>query len=241
MSTILHVAPHPDDEILGGGATLELLRAGGWHVVNLACTLGRPADHDRRLGELLEAGRRSGFTTMLMDPLAALGGDDDLDRGELAVATAVEMALTSTKATLLMSPHPDDGHHAHEAVGRAVQRVLEHGTWRSLTWLAWGLWADLPKPNLYVPYGEETMASVMHSLRAYSGENTRNGYDRLYPARATAYSVLGSERIFGFGAARAADEPYADIFTAVAYDPDRRVLEPVLWRPGISGSATLTA
>ena len=47
-STVLHLSPHPDDEVVGMPATLMALRDAGWRVVNLACGLGRPARHQRR-------------------------------------------------------------------------------------------------------------------------------------------------------------------------------------------------
>lgn len=61
MPTVLHVAPHPDDELLPAGGTLLRLRDAGWSVVNLACSLGRPAQHARRRAELEEACARAGF------------------------------------------------------------------------------------------------------------------------------------------------------------------------------------
>ena len=50
--TILHLSPHPDDEIAGAPATLMALREAGWRVVNVACGLGRPAQHQRRRAEV---------------------------------------------------------------------------------------------------------------------------------------------------------------------------------------------
>ena len=34
--TVLHLSPHPDDEIAGMPATLMALRDAGWRVVNVA-------------------------------------------------------------------------------------------------------------------------------------------------------------------------------------------------------------
>lgn len=123
-ATVIHVSPHPDDEVIGAGATLQLLRGNGWRVLNIACTLGRPADRDRRRGELLEAGGRAGFDTLVLDPPVPLFRGDDLDAGARLVATALREVLDRTGSPLVVSPHPHDGHHAHEAVGRAVRDVL---------------------------------------------------------------------------------------------------------------------
>lgn len=225
MNTVVVVSPHPDDEVLGAGATLVLLADAGWRVVNLACSLGRPADHQRRHGELLEAARRVGFDTVVMNPLAAISSGDDLAYAERAVADAVETLATEVDADLVVSPHPHDGHHGHEAVGRGVRRALSRDSTRGLTWWMWGLWAELPSPTLYVPFGEETLATVAHGLDAHAGENARNDYRRLLAARATAASVLGSERVFGFGAAQADPAPYAELLRELEYDG-------AVWQPG---------
>ena len=71
--TVLHLSPHPDDEVVGMPATLMALRDAGWRVVNLACGLGRPAQHQRRRAEVEEACRRAGFELLPCEPpLAAL-------------------------------------------------------------------------------------------------------------------------------------------------------------------------
>ena len=49
MATILHVAPHPDDESIGAVATLLALRHAKHEVINLACSLGRLEPERRRL------------------------------------------------------------------------------------------------------------------------------------------------------------------------------------------------
>jgi LmbE family N-acetylglucosaminyl deacetylase len=217
MPTVVVVSPHPDDEILGAGATLALLARQGWRVVNLACSLGRPADHERRQAELFEAAARIGFDTVVMDPLAAISGSDDLVRAEHVIAEAVEALVDKLSADLVVAPHPHDGHHGHEAVGRGVRRTLSQFH-RKLPWWMWGLWADLPSPTLYVPFGEDTLSSVAHALDAHAGENARNAFHRLLPARAVAATVLGTERVFGFGAAQADPAPYAELLSEVIFD-----------------------
>ncbi len=210
-SVAVHVAPHPDDEILGAGATLVMLRQQGWRIVALTCTLGRLGDHDRRRAELLDATGRVGFEPRVMDPLAGLSSSDDLSAGQEYVAESVASVISETGAALVVSPHPKDGHHSHEAVGRAVADALLALSSTAPRWWQWGLWADLPRPTLYAPFTDRTLETVSHSVAAYEGENARNGFDMLYPARATAAKVLGSERVFGFGAPSASSLPYADL------------------------------
>jgi LmbE family N-acetylglucosaminyl deacetylase len=212
--TALHVSPHPDDEVLGCGATLLALRADGWRVVNLACGLGRPADHPRRRSELEAALSALGVEGIVAEPPVALGAGDDLGVAETSVARHVGRALAATGAELILSPHPDDAHHGHATVGRAVARLGRGGD-RDLgavrRWWAWGLWRDLPAPNRYVPYGAATLERLIAALHCHRGEVGRNGYVDLIGARGRAQAVLGSERVLGFGSGPASLEPYADL------------------------------
>ena len=229
--TILHVSPHPDDEVLGAGGTLRLLGMYDWRVHNLACSLGRKNDQTRRRKELIEAARRIEFYTTIMNPIAQISSDDDLTAAADAVAAAVHEMLDITGAEIVVSPHPHDRHHGHEAVARGVRDALVART-SPPTWWMWGLWADLPIPNLFAPFGHAIMGEVSDAIEAYTGENARNHYDRLYPARASAQAVLGAERVFGFGAANPTREPFADLLTEVRRQDGRwmasrpRILDP---------------
>lgn len=231
--TVLHVSPHPDDEILGAGGALRTLAANGWQVHNLACSLGRPADHDRRRHELLRAADKVGFHTTIMNPPAEISSTDDLEAAVDIVAAAVDNLICAINPGIVVSPHPHDGHHGHEAVARAVSKALSDRGNDAPRWWMWGLWADLPIPSLYAPFGQSTMTELNEALAEYAGENARTPYDRLHPARAAAYAVLGAERVFGFGSSTPHDQPYADLLTEVHRVADRwylgqpRVLDPI--------------
>jgi LmbE family N-acetylglucosaminyl deacetylase len=202
----LHVAPHPDDEILGCGATLLALRAAGWRVVNLICSLGRPPDHGRRRAELEAAAEVLGIDLTVADPPVAMSGGDDLVDAEQTVAALVTAVGIDLGPDLIISPHPEDGHPGHALVGRAVTHVGVGSRW----W-AWSLWRDLPAPNRYVPYGRSTLDRLRDALACHAGELTRNRYDDLLPARSRVQAVLGSERVLGFGSGPASVEPFADL------------------------------
>jgi LmbE family N-acetylglucosaminyl deacetylase len=214
--TILTVSPHPDDETLGLGATLSMLVGAGWVMRNFACSLGHAEDHERRRAELAEAGRRLGFTTTEMEPLAPLSRDDDPKVGAERVATAVTAMIATHRPAVVVSPHLADGHHAHEAVANGVRLALEHAT-DGPVWWQYGIWNDLPRPTTFAPYDEAVMARIAHAIDAYRGENARSGYDLMYPARAVVARTLGSERVFGFGTATASALPYADLVTEVRH------------------------
>jgi LmbE family N-acetylglucosaminyl deacetylase len=222
MPVVLHVSPHPDDEALGAPATLLLLRRSGWRVVNALASLGRPADHDRRRAEAVEANRRAGFELVL--------------RNELPVDEWLGSLLREFGPAIVVSPSPDDAHPSHEAVARATEAACAAAT-DPPVWWQWGLWADLRRPTLYVPFDEDVLAEAQHVLAAYSGELARNDYARLLEARAVAHAVLGSERVFGFGSARASDAPYAELLSELRlidgtwhHSPPRLLAQPVTLR-----------
>jgi LmbE family N-acetylglucosaminyl deacetylase len=200
VATILHLAPHPDDEVIGAGATLLALRAADHRVVNLAVTLGSDeTERPRRRAEVEEACERAGFELVFHDP-------------ERDLAAAVQALAAELGAGLVVAPSPHDAHPRHELVGRAARdavHALRGAAPPPRLWL-WGLWADLPGPTLYHGFGEDLMRRAIHVLEAHAGELERNDYAALVRARATANRVLGAERVFGWGAA-AREQPYAEL------------------------------
>jgi hypothetical protein len=82
-------------------------------------------------------------------------------------------------------------------------------------WWMWGVWGDLPAPNMFHGYDQKTLDRALHVLDAYSGELERNDYRSFLTGRAAANAVMGSERVFGFGSPSATTLPYADLITEV--------------------------
>ena len=209
--TVLHLAPHPDDELVGAGATLLALRDAGHRIVDVACGLGRPADHARRRAELEEACARAGFALVVLEPPLALSAGDDLAAAEERLVHEVARLLDEHAPDVVVSPSPHDGHHAHELVGRAARRAIEAAG--APRWWMWGFWADLPLPTLLVPFDEARLAEVQHALAAHAGELARNDFRRAVEGRAVANAVLGAERVFGSGAAADPDVRLAELLT----------------------------
>ena len=212
--TVVHVAPHPDDEALGcPGALLHLLDR-GWDVVSVIASLGFPHQWERRRGECEEASRRANFVPVFLEPPLAISLDDDLAGATERVASELPGIVSSYGASVIVSPSPHDVHHGHEAVARGVQRALGSLP-PTMRWWMWGIWGDLPAPNVFYPFGEPALARMLHVLEAYEGELERNDYRRLLSGRALSNAVLGSERVFGFGAGAASSLPYAEVLTEV--------------------------
>ncbi len=85
----------------------------------------------------------------------------------------------------------------------------------TVRWWMWGVWGDLPAPNVFHAFDARVLERSAHILDAYAGELERNDYQRLLAGRAAANAVLGSERVFGFGSPAASTLPYADLLTEV--------------------------
>jgi LmbE family N-acetylglucosaminyl deacetylase len=194
--TVLHLAPHPDDEAIGAPATLLSLRDSGWRVVNFACGLGSaPGGRMRRRAEVEEACRRARFELRV-------AATDDLD-GELA------RTLAAVRPGLVISPDPEERHPAHAAVGAAAARALALSP-TSARWWTWAVWGELAAPTMLVPFGAERMEEILHVLAAHRSQLERNDFATLVRARAEATRVLGPERVFGFGTP-GIPEPYAEL------------------------------
>lgn len=211
---VLHVSPHPDDELLGAPAALMALRDAGHRVVNLAVSLGRARDRGRRGDEVERAGRRAGFDVVIATPPVDISGDDDLAGAELRVRELVADFLERhTDVKAIVSPSPHDRHHGHEVVARGVREALRAHPGAPAWWM-WGLWATLPFPNVLVPFDDDRRNEIARALAAHAGETARNDYERLVGARGAANAVLGAELVFGFGAA-SRGHAYAELISEV--------------------------
>ena len=186
------------------------LRDAGARIVNYACGLGRPADHARRRGELVEACTRAGFELRLADPPLAISRGDDLEVAEKLLSAELAALCDELDPAIVVSPSPHDGHHAHELAGRAVRNVLAG---RETAWWMWGIWADLPFPTLICAFDAARLAELRHVLAAHAGELARNDLDRLLRARAEANASLAAERVFGSGVAADRELAYAELLS----------------------------
>lgn len=218
MPAVLHISPHPDDEALGAGATLIILRNHGWHVTTLACSFGRPEQASRRRAELLDACGRVGFELRETAGEIWISAGADLDAAQKRLAAEIRQALIEHQPSLLVGPSPHDGHHGHEVVGRAMIDAVDSLPLpsRPRVWL-WELWALMPLPTLYVAVPADVMSLAASVLDAHQGELERNGYHRALEARAHLGAVLGFERVFGWGSTAPKDR-YAEVLMEILSD-----------------------
>jgi LmbE family N-acetylglucosaminyl deacetylase len=211
---VVHVSPHPDDEAVGCPASLLHLRDRGWRVVNVVSSLGFKSQWPRRREEAEAASALEGFIPVFLDPPLEISVDDDLARATARIADELPAIVAEHGASIIVSPSPHDVHHGHETVGRGVQEAMAV-LGPSVRWWMWGVWGDLPAPNVFYAFDQPAMDRALRILEAYAGELERNDYRRLLTGRGAANAVLGSERVFGFGSPAASALPYAEVLTEV--------------------------
>jgi len=190
------------------------LRDAGHEVVNLALSLGRPADHDRRRAEVEEACRRARFGLVITEPPIAMSATDDRADAEERARRQIGMALDGADPPdLIVGPTPHDVHHAHELTGRAIRDVLGAREAPPAWWM-WAIWGDLPFPTVVTTFDDARGGDITDALSAHEGEMARTDHRVHVDARSRLTAITAAEKMFGFGApALAADR--AEVVTEV--------------------------
>jgi len=176
------------------------LRDAGHEVVNLALSLGRPADHDRRRAEVEEACRRARFGLVITEPPIAMSATDDRADAEERARWQIGMALDGADPPgLIVGPTPHDVHHAHELTGRAIRDVLAAREAPPAWWM-WAIWGDLPFPTVVTTFDDASAHEIAEALSAHEGEMARADHRVHVDARSRLTAVTAAEKVFGFGA-----------------------------------------
>ncbi|MCW2964438.1 MAG: hypothetical protein JWO17_1690 [Actinomycetia bacterium] len=198
--------------MLGAPGALFALRDAGWRIVNVACSLGRPEQRDRRLRELQEACKRARFELRI----------DDVEPARV---------LEELEPELVVAPSPHDRHPFHEEVARDVLTAVAAAGGPATVWL-WSLWGESALPSLALELTDTRLDEIEHALEAHDGELARTDFKRLLRAQADAYGVIGAERIYDFGAP-SLPFPRAELLTELALEDGRwHLCEPRVLRDG---------
>lgn len=186
---ILVIAAHPDDEILGCGATTASHVAAGHEVAH--CILGEgvtsryarredapPGDIERLRLEAREAARRVGVSRVIHHALP----DNRLDAVPmLDVVRVVEQALEDVRPEVVYTHHVGDLNVDHGVVARAVltatrtvssQCVREIYAFEVPSSTEWAFNQIEPRfrPNTFQEVSEAALEKKVHALLAYDGE-----------------------------------------------------------------------
>lgn len=221
----LVLAPHPDDETLGCGATILRKVAAGTAVTVVVVTDGRHSHRSDKLSpdelaalrrtEMAEAGRRLGLPAGALRWAGFEDGtlterEDDL-AGDL-IALLAEVRPQEVYTTCADEPHPD-----HAALGRAARRaaagsvhrprVLEYPVW---LWGSWPLRRGARLRSTMDALGliagrrvtkvrtGEHLAGKLHALQAHDSQLRRPGAvpaDQEWPALPPALLAAASDNV----------------------------------------------
>ncbi|CAN5558858.1 PIG-L family deacetylase [soil metagenome] len=148
-SSVVVVAPHPDDETLAVGGTLAALARSGVPVTVVTVTDGE-GSHPGRAGLVEErtAEQRAALEQLgVPGPAVRIRLPDGgvADHGDELDESLVELCPAGS---LVLAPWAHDGHTDHDAAGESARRVVEATGARLLSYPVWAWqWArpqDLP-------------------------------------------------------------------------------------------------
>lgn len=181
-------SPHPDDECIVGGLPLRLQREAGFHVINIAVTLGsKAARRKARLKELTAACDYLGFSLQQIVPgglekVTPVARVHEPKRWETMVRATAALLWRHQPAVIFV-PHVHDWHPAHIGTHWLVLDALATlpGDF-CCTLVETEFWGQLQSPNLLVESGAADVADLVAGLACHVGEVKRNPYHLRLPA-----------------------------------------------------------
>lgn len=224
MTSVLVVVAHPDDEVLGCGATMRLMRDHGMDV--RACMLSggvearqhRPSDNDL-LGHIKDAQLLLGIG----EPI--LGSFPNIRFNavpHVELVQFIEEALLETGAEIVFTHHPGDLNDDHrqtslacQAAARLFQRRTGLAPLRGLYYMEipsstdWAFPSDTAPftPNAYMAVGADLIDLKLKALSAYAGVM------RPYPHPRSEEVIRGLAAIRGGAAGMEYAEAFQGAFT----------------------------
>lgn len=144
-SVVLVVAPHMDDDVIGGGGTLLLHRQLGseTHVVFCAAGASTEIDATRKV-EARHASKTMGFASLEWLDLP----DGSLSLHEPEMAGQLSRHLQMHAPQQVFCPFVSDHHRDHSAVAQAVALAIRKTGWGGEVW-CYEVWSPL-WPNVLV-------------------------------------------------------------------------------------------
>lgn len=198
-ASVLVVAPHMDDEIIGPGGTLLLHREIGSRISVLFCAGGASAEEDRvRNAEAKIAVQAIGATCTEWLNLP----DGRLSLHEESMCNHLARKLAQDQIDLIFIPFVTDHHRDHAAVSAALASAIKKAGWTGEVW-CYEVWSPL-WPNVAVDISGvaeakraviELYSSQVNSLHYTDGILGLNRYRglKVYVNHAEAFFVADAQ------------------------------------------------
>jgi len=219
---ILFVVAHPDDEVLGAGATIhKLVREG--HKVAVA-TMANHAAARANISATLASDQEKAFA-ILGVAKSYEGGFPNIRMNtvpHLSLVQFIEQAIQDWNADSIFTHHPSDTNNDHVMTSYAAQaasRLFQRK--EGIKQLKQFIYMEVPSstewsfdssanrfsPNMFVEVGKEGVETKLKALAAYSGVM------RSYPHPRSAEAIMGLAAYRGVQAGC----NYAEAFESVFY------------------------
>jgi LmbE family N-acetylglucosaminyl deacetylase len=197
---VVILSAHPDDEILNGMPLGIRFKLAGSQLTNIAVTIGRPGQSERRLGELHGACKHLGIDLII----PAEHGFRELIKANTAegwdtAVNALADVLRKLHPKVVITHHEDDAHHDHIATNRLTVAAMEQIRDLDCLFVVGEYWKDMTRPNLQLEIGADNFVFLLEALSFHKGELARNRYDTFWLPHAHVNARYG-EVITGWGA-----------------------------------------
>lgn len=203
---VLLFSPHPDDESITGALPLRLGREAGFHIVNVAVTLGsNHGERARRLRELHDACGFLGFGLICsqengldhVNPQTRQEHPEDWKKKVELIAAIIRRH----QPKYIFLPHANDWNQTHIGTHHLVMDALK-STDDDIcaTLVETEYWGALPDPNIVIETSMQDTADLVTAVAYHRGEVARNAFHTRLPALMLDNVRRGGEIVGGQGA-----------------------------------------
>ncbi len=219
---ILLVVAHPDDEVLGAGATIHKLSRAGNRIA--VCTLANHAAARANISSTLANDQEKAFSIVGVEKSYA-GDFPNIQMNtvpHLQLVQFIEKAIEDWKAEIIYTHHPADTNNDHVMTSYAAQaasRLFQRK--EGIPHLKQFIYMEVPSstewsfdssanrfsPNMFVEVGKDGVKTKIEALRAYVGVM------RPYPHPRSEEAITGLAAYRGVQAGC----NYAEAFESVFY------------------------
>lgn len=205
--SVVVVAPHPDDEVLGCGGALCRHAADGARIAVIFLTsgeLGLKHLPRERAWRIREREARAAARILGVARVEFLRGPDwGVDQARRRLLAPLRRLLQEEKPVLIYLPHPADGHPDHQAAEPLVRKALSPGRGRPPVLRGYEVWTPLGAFD-HVEDITEVMPRKLRALRAHASQLKEFDYER---------AIRGLNQYRGVVAAK---RPFVEVFQTLA-------------------------